>query len=78
MWGHVAMRESVIMRRDGVVRNTGVVDLDEWIVNNVACEPVSKVITLLRFAAVRVLFLFEVRMGVNTVVVGVMICWVTN
>ena len=75
---NVAMRESIIVRSDGMVRDTGVVDLDEGIVNDVTCKPVSEVIALLRFAAVGMFFLFEVRIGVNTVVVCVMICWVIN
>ena len=33
---------------------------------------------ILRFAAVGMFFLVEVRMGVNTVVVCVMVCWVIN
>lgn len=75
---NVAMRESIIMRSDGMVRDTGVVDFDEGIVNDVTCKSVSEIIALLRFAAVGMCFLVEVRIGVDTVVVGVMVSWVIN
>ena len=61
-----------------MVRDTGVVDFDEGIVNDVTCKSVSEIIALLRFAAVGMFFLVEVRIGVNTVVVGVMVSWVIN
>ena len=69
-----AMRESIIMWYDWVVRDTGLMHLDERVFNEVTCEPVSEVIALLRFAAVGVFFLLEVRIDVNSVVVVMVVC----